>query len=52
MILSKGMPAEAAAQQVKSLLGFARDEPIDGSPYPPAHFRLWLGEARETREPV
>lgn len=42
MILSKGLPPSAAAEQVRNLLAFAGDEPIAGSPYPPACFRIWL----------
>lgn len=42
MILSKGLPPSAAADQVRNLLAFAGDEPVAGSPYPPACFRIWL----------
>ncbi|MBM4068320.1 MAG: hypothetical protein FJ271_05175 [Planctomycetes bacterium] len=42
MILSKGLPPSLAADQVPSLLAFAGDKPIPGSPYPPACFRIWL----------
>lgn len=44
MILSKGLEPNDAAEQVRKLLAFSGDEPIEGSPYPPAHFRIWRPE--------
>ena len=40
LILARGLPPAKAAQQIKLLVPFARDEPIPGSLIPPAGFRL------------
>jgi hypothetical protein len=42
MILTKGLTPAEAADQVLRLLPFAGDEPIAGSPFPPAGFRVVL----------
>ena len=42
MILSKGLTPAAAAEQVRKLLPFAGDDKIEGSPFPPAGFRVVL----------
>jgi hypothetical protein len=41
MILARGLPPEAAAEQVKQLIAFAGDTGSPNSPYPPAQFRFW-----------
>jgi hypothetical protein len=41
MILARGLPPEAAAEQVKQLIAFAGDSGLPDSPYPPAQFRFW-----------
>lgn len=40
MILSKGLEPDAAAAQITQLLPFSGDQPLPGSPYPPAGFRF------------
>ena len=46
MILSKGLTPAAAAEQVRKLLPFAGDDKIEGSPFPPAGFRVVLPEGK------
>jgi hypothetical protein len=41
MMLEKGLPPARAAEQLVSLVRFAGDEPIPGSPYLPAGFRFF-----------
>jgi hypothetical protein len=41
MILARGLPPQAAADQVMRLVAFAGDHQIADSPYPPAQFRFW-----------
>lgn len=41
MMLEKGLPPARAAEQLVSLVRFAGDEPIAGSPYLPAGFRFF-----------
>lgn len=41
MILEKGLSPAAAAEQLVTLVRFAGDEPIPGSPYLPAGFRFF-----------
>jgi hypothetical protein len=41
MMLEKGLPPVRAAEQLVSLVRFAGDEPIPGSPYLPAGFRFF-----------
>jgi hypothetical protein len=43
MILSKGLPPAAAADQLAQLLPFSGDKTLHGSPYPPAGFRFLPG---------
>jgi hypothetical protein len=45
MILAKGLPPEAAAEQVYRLLPFAGETPVPGGAYEPAGFRLILPES-------
>ncbi|MBX9589456.1 MAG: hypothetical protein K2X43_09125 [Hyphomonadaceae bacterium] len=51
MILEKGLPPARAAEQLVSLVRFAGDETIPGSPYLPAGFRF-LGPAGAPAQPV
>jgi hypothetical protein len=51
MMLEKGLPPARAAEQLVSLVRFAGDEPIPGSPYLPAGFRFF-GPAGAPAEPV
>ena len=46
MILSRGLTPAAAAEQVRKLLPFAGDDKIEGSPFPPAGFRVVLPEGK------
>jgi hypothetical protein len=41
MMLEKGLPPSAAAEQLLKLVRFTGDEEIPGSPYPPAGFRFF-----------
>jgi hypothetical protein len=41
MMLEKGLPPAAAAEQLVSLVRFAGDTPVPGSPYLPAGFRFF-----------
>ena len=51
MMLEKGLPPARAAEQLVSLVRFAGDEPIPGSPYLPAGFRFF-GPATHPVQPV
>lgn len=52
LLLARGMNPSQAAEHLKSLLSFAGDDPIPGSPYPPARFRLWNPDSGEKAPPV
>jgi hypothetical protein len=41
MVLGKGLAPARAAEQLVRLVRFAGDEPLPGSPYPPAGFRFF-----------
>lgn len=46
LILARGMPAARAAEQVRRLMPFAGDTPLEGAALPPAGFRILLPKDR------